>query len=380
MARILIALIGLSLLAMGTSASAAQRVLFLGDSLSMGAFGTTLDKRLRESGLEVYTSVTGGATPWYWLQEFPPMPTDIGHWKKTPKEDQRYKVLDETPKVEALIAAYKPDAVIVQTGTNLYSTLRSAKTTPEQAQTKVLSLMQKMAAAITSRGCALYWITPASAHPERFPVDLQRLMLNLTKRAVGTSGHVFDSYAVTTYKDAYPAEGNDGIHYGPTEAAAWAEIVAPDAISFLKTTPAPKAPKAMSNPKASSPPVAPRARIVEDEPEADSNALTAEIRLVRKSDFSTPSEITYNNALAIYEWEILRIIEGTHSSKRILVAHQVVKGRKITLERDLKLGKTYIVQLVPLSTYPNVESWQTIDKISQDFSRQATIYIPKMDP
>ncbi len=377
MARSLLAAVALSLLAiatLATSASAAQRVLFLGDSLSMGAFGTTLDKRLREADLEVYTSVTGGATPVYWLEEFPPMPTDIGHWKKTPKEDQRVKVLDATPKVEALIAAYKPDAVIVQTGTNLYSALRSSRTTPEQAQTKVLSLMQKMAAAITSRGCTLYWITPASAHPEKFPAPLQRLMLDLTKRAVGTSGRVFDSFAVTTYQDPYPAPGNDGIHYGPTEAAAWAEIVAPDAISFLKTGPSPRIPKATV------PPIAPRARIVEDDPtEADSSALTAEIRLVRKSDFTTPSEITYNNALAIYEWEILRVIEGTHSSKRILVAHQVVKGRKITPERDLKLGKTYIVQLVPLSDYPSVESWQTIDKISQDLSRQGTIYIPKMD-
>ncbi len=372
MARFFSSLLALLWSGLLAPAAGAQRVLFLGDSMSMGAFGTTLDQRLRQAGLEVYTSVTGGATPYYWLKEFEPYEADIGHWEKTPKEDVRSKSLPATPKLEELLAKYKPDAVIVQTGANLYSALRSKLTTPEQAQMKVLSVMQKMATAVTDNGCALYWISPPSSHPERFDPALQDLMLQLTKRAVAPMGRVFDSYAVTSFKEAYPA--TDGIHYGPTEAAAWAEMVARDAIPYLKKAqPAPRAKEVAAV-------VPPKARIVQDEPaEEDSAALTAEIRLVKKSDFATPAEITYNNALAVYEWEILRIIDGTHSARRILVAHTVVRNRKITAERDLKMGKTYIVQLVPLSTYPAVEHWEMIDKIGVESDLQRTVYIPKMD-
>jgi hypothetical protein len=371
--RFLYSLLGLLWCGLLTPVEAAQRVLFLGDSMSMGAFGTTLDQRMRQAGLEVYTTVTGGATPYYWLKEFAPVEADIGHWKKTPTEELRSKTLPATPKLEELLAKYQPNAVVVQTGANLYSALRSKLTTPEQAQMKVLSLMQKMATAVTEHGCALYWITPPSSHPERFDPALQDLMLQLTKRAVAPMGRVFNSYAVTTFKDPYPA--TDGIHYGPTEAAAWAEIVARDAIPYLKKVQPTRPVKEVVTP------VAPKARIIPDEPttEPDSAALTAEIKLVKKSDFATPAEITYNNALAVYEWEILRIIEGTHSSRRILVAHTVVRNRKITSERDLKIGKTYIVQLVPLSTYPTVENWETIDKISKDHDLQNTVYIPKME-
>lgn len=375
MPRFLASLICILLLAMASVATAAKRVLYLGDSMSMGAFGTTVDARLRQGGMEVYTSVTGGATPQFWLKEFPPYEADIGHWKKTSKEDQRFKTLPVTPKLETLLAEFKPDAVVVQTGTNLYAMLRSKDTTPAEAQTKVLSLMQKMATAVTSQGCALYWITPPRAHPDKYPAALQDLMLDLTKRAVAPFGRVFDSYAVTTWKAPYPAEGEDGIHYGPKDAAAWGEIVARDALTYLKAAQPPRAPKALP------PPIAPRARIVPDDDatESDSTALTVEIRLVRRSEFTTPSEIPYKNATAVYEWEILRIIEGHHSSKRVLVAHQICKDRKLTSECDLKIGKTYIVQLVPMSTYPYMEVWDCIDKISDEYPKPITIYTPSRD-
>ena len=358
----------LLLFSLSAPAVAALRVLYLGDSLSMGAFGSTLDQRLREAEFEVYTSVTGGATPFYWLKEFENVEADIGHWNKTPQAEKRFKTLSATPKLEDLMQEIHPQVVIVQTGVNLYSTLRSKRLTPEQGQAKVVSLMQKMAQAVRAGGAKLYWITPPSSHLERYDQALQQQMLGLMQRTVGPYGRVFDSYAVTTYTDPYPA--TDGIHYGPTEAAAWGEIVARDAIPYLR------------NGKALPPPVVAqaevrRARIVEEASPASPN-LTAEIRLVRKSDFETPAEITYQNALAVYEWEILRVIEGQPPGKKILVAHTVVRKRTITSERALKLGKTYVVELVPLSTYPAVERWEMIDKISTPEDASRAIYIPKM--
>lgn len=368
---------------------AAKKILYLGDSLSMGAFGQTLDARLRQAGFEVYTSVTGGATPYYWLKEFENVSSDIGHWNKTPVYEKRVKEIAVVPKVEDLLAQIQPDAVVVQTGVNLYSTLRSKRQTPAQAQANVEGLIAKMAQTVTAGGRKLYWITPPSSHPERFPFALQTQMNELTQRVIGKYGRVFDSYAVTKFTDPFPA--TDGIHYGPTEAAAWAEIVAKDAVPWLEKgkssfwsktpTPAPTPTPEPGKPEVrrakiltDDPPISPPAPKVQSKP----GPVTVELRLVKKSDFETPSEITYNSALAIYEWEVLRVLHGSYSAKTILVAHVIVRNRKITAERDLKLGKTYLVELVPLSTYPNVEQWETIDKLSAEAGLGAEIYIPKM--
>ena len=359
----------LPMLALCARAGAGQRVLYLGDSLSMGTFGVTLDQRLREAGFEVYTSVTGGATPYYWLKEFENVEADIGHWQKTPTSDKRFKTLPSTPKLEDLIQEIQPQTVIVQTGVNLYSTLRSKRLTPAQGQEKVESLVQKMARAATAGGARLYWITPPSSHFQRYDQALQQQMLGLMQRTVGPFGRVFDSYAVTFFADPYPE--TDGIHYGPKEAAAWGELVATDAVATLRSGKF-QAPRLAAGTEVR------RARIVEEDAPPASPNVTVEIRLVRKSNFETPSEITYQNALAIYEWEVLRVVSGRVATKKILVAHTVVRKRTITSERNLKLGKTYVVELVPLSTYPQIERWETIDHISNADNLDRIIYIPKI--
>jgi hypothetical protein len=247
--------------------------------------------------------------------------------------------------------------------------------TQPEAIAKVESLTLKMAHAVTSRGAKLYWITPPSSHPQRFDLELQTLMLDVTQRGVGRSGRIFNSYAVTKFTDPYPE--TDGIHYGPTEAAAWGERVAADAIPFLLKGKAGTPPPAVAEPAKAE---VRRAKVVKDDPpvEEKPSSFTAEIKLLRKSEF-TAAEITYNNGLAIYEWEILRMIKGSSSSRKILVAHAVVRNRKMTSECNLKPGRTYIVELVPLSTYPSIQRWDTIDKVSDDTDFTRTVFIPKME-
>ena len=65
-----------SILIFGPVQAEKTRVLYLGDSLSMGAFGKTLDSGLRNQGMEVYTVVAGGASPYYWLKAYQPLPCD----------------------------------------------------------------------------------------------------------------------------------------------------------------------------------------------------------------------------------------------------------------------------------------------------------------
>ena len=66
-------------------------ILYLGDSMSMGAFGKEFDIKMREAGFDVYTYVAGGATPYYWLSRYEPIASDIGFWEKTPTVNRRQK-------------------------------------------------------------------------------------------------------------------------------------------------------------------------------------------------------------------------------------------------------------------------------------------------
>ncbi|MBP7949769.1 MAG: SGNH/GDSL hydrolase family protein [Verrucomicrobiales bacterium] len=384
----------LLLAGIGTVSAAAKRVLFLGDSMSLGAFGTTLDKRLRECGLAVYTDVTGGATPYYWLREFDPISCDIGHWARTSKINKRVKVIDPVPKVEDLIEQYRPDIVIVQTGANLYSTLLSRRKGDGQGAAEVEQLVEKMCTAVTSRGKKLYWITPPSSHPGRFSADVQQSMLGIMKRVVQKSGRLFDSYAVTKFSDPYP--GTDGIHYGPTEAAAWAEMVAADFLKYAGVERPAARNTAQTAPKAARPgaprkagPVKSsdkeaeeadrievrRAKVIEAAPD---NAVTVEIRLTKKSEFATPSEITYERAFGIYEYEVVRVFHGAYDHQKIRVAHPVVWERKIQPCRDWEKGKRLIVELVPLANYPSLAN--TVQQIDGALppAPELDIYVPKM--
>ena len=102
----------------------AEKILYLGDSLSMGSFGRTMDSEMRAAGHEVYTYVTGGATPYYWLGIYDVQKTTIGQWEKTPEKETRKKTAT-VPKIEDLLRKHVPDIVVVQTGVNLYAQLRS---------------------------------------------------------------------------------------------------------------------------------------------------------------------------------------------------------------------------------------------------------------
>jgi len=224
----------MALLAFGgapVAVPAAQRILYLGDSMSMGAFGKKLDEEMRNSGLEVYTYVAGGATPYYWLSRYSPISSSIGYWQKTPQNDVRKRYIKAVPKVEALINEHQPDVVVVQTGTNLYSTLRGKQRTREDNILEIEGLLEEMAKTVTREGCRVYWITPPDAHVRKYPVELQEAMAGIMKRVVGKYGVVFDSRSVTKFTDPFPQ--TDGIHYGPTEASQWAQVVANDFKHFV---------------------------------------------------------------------------------------------------------------------------------------------------
>ncbi|MFT6239255.1 MAG: hypothetical protein ACJAQT_001334 [Akkermansiaceae bacterium] len=386
-------------------------ILFLGDSMSMGAFGRTLDQELRESGFKVYTFATGGATPYYWLSDYQSISSTVGHWMRTPTIERRLKTIKRVPKVEPLIESCDPDIVIIQTGTNMYATLRSKRRSQEANTKEVASVYKKMFERVTAGGRKCYWITPPSAHQKRYPRELQNRMLNLIQDTVKPSGRVFDSYKITKYTDPFPK--TDGIHYGPTKARAWAELVAKDFIHYarqdggvghnIKSSQPESGDK--NQPSALAVNLELTVRIPTEQSKADSSKpqadvdaslgnkipednydnikppgnedFVADIKLIHKSSIGALNEVVYSRAWSICEYEVITVRSGYYPYRKLRLAEFVVNNRKIAKTvRDRRIGEVRYLKLEPMSNYPSLERLQTIDNL--ELNLNLPIFIPSM--
>ncbi|MCB1066392.1 MAG: SGNH/GDSL hydrolase family protein, partial [Verrucomicrobiae bacterium] len=375
-----LALLSLPIAGSSASQQGTPRVLFLGDSFSIGAFGRTLDTRIRESGLQVFTIVAGGASPYYWLSAYQSLPCSIGYWEKTPEEEKRLGYVKAVPKIEDLLTEIEPEIVVIQTGVNLYATLRSKRRPKEENVAEVRQLIDQMCYAVAKRGAKSYWVLPPHSHEARYPRDLQDELATLMKEVVKEyNGAVFESQKFTHFNDPYPS--TDGIHYGAEEASVWAERVASDFQVYLKinasyasripTTRATPVTELVSNntgdahnalPKGmtrvssfkgspkSAVSAVPGAENYEEIGNSDSgkvapttlDAQPAEVdltlRLLEKSTLQNLSDVPYNHALGVYEYEVVSDQMGNYPLKKIRVAHGIVFNRKFTSISKHEIG------------------------------------------
>ncbi|MEX2579711.1 MAG: hypothetical protein WD342_11690 [Verrucomicrobiales bacterium] len=359
------------------------RVLYLGDSLSMGAFGRTFDQSLRSSGFAVHTVVAGGASPYYWLKNYQSLPCTIGFWEKTPHSERRVGYVPAVPKLEDLVESHEPDVVVVQTGINLYATLRSKRRPKTDNVAEVTSLIEQMCYSIAKGGAISYWVLPPHSHEKRYPEALQEELGSIMRSVARKfDGEVFESREVTHFDDPYPA--TDGVHYGPTEARSWAEKVSGHFRRFMEADYAPETPRMV------------RAEPVRAEPtktEGEPDALPVEssqrsfrdqeeevdllIKLVAKSEIKHISELEYANALGVYEYEVVKDRLGNYPFDRIRVAHGIVFGRKYTGTAHHEIGSEMSLRMVPLAKYKSLLTWQTVDDLRPNF--ELPLYTPKLD-
>jgi hypothetical protein len=418
------------LLVFAPLAGGATRVLYLGDSFSKGAFGRNLDAQMRAAGLEVYTSVTGGASAYDWLPEFGATSTNIGYWEKTPKKEFRVTHLSRVPKINEMVERWRPNVVVIQGGTNMYSVLTSKRRPKAQNIAELERLLNRIGQIVSSSGARLYWITPASAHPKRFSSELQAEMRAILTRVADRYGRTFDSYAVTRFTDPYP--GTDGIHYGPNEATAWSRLVAKDLIyysdrlgggrrAFASST-GPAEPRASatatrgrgfwdifrrnraSAPSPASPPAEPERRPAslppgpsadpadspsvtirraEDtppgpspEPARQEPALQVEVVLRQKSMIGNLGEVTYRSALGVFEYEVMAVPQGTYAAKTIRIAHLIVMNNQYTSINQRPLGSRMTLEVERLSKYPNLEKIQMVDDLEPAYDLD--VFVPKL--
>lgn len=378
-------LASLCLLSGGTSGWAAPKatVLYLGDSLSIGAFGQTFDAAMRSSGFQVHTVVAGGASPYYWLKNYQPLPCTIGFWEKSESNERRVGYVRAVPKLEDLISQAKPDVVVVQTGINLYATLRSKRRPKEESVAEVRSLIDQMCHSITKGGAASYWVLPPRSHEDRYPSELQEELASLMRGVVERyEGMVFESREVTEFTDPYPA--TDGIHYGPAEARGWAEKVSAHFNAFMEIAQASE--KKAAPVQTVSLQTRPQEKRAEErempaslpEPGTELPAEVAlRIRLEEKSEIGNLAELDYANALGLYEYRVLKDLRGNYPHDRIRIAQGIVFGRKLTGAAKTQVGSETELVLVPLSKYKNLSSWQMVDDLRPNF--EIPIYTPKLD-
>jgi len=216
----------------GRSRSSGTRVLMIGDSLSVGAFGESLGNylatRLGRSNVAVFAA--GGSSPQSWLQSEPDYITKCGYRQQTGegttlidfhngKKPRQVCI----PKVETLLKLYRPTVIIVQLGTNWMDGL-VASTSGDEYEHDV-TVMDRFVAALRRYPGAdrqIIWITPPDS--TKFSSRVQRTVEGVIRDAARKySFDVIASRPLTHY--VLGKTGSDGVHYNSEQSEDWARLV-----------------------------------------------------------------------------------------------------------------------------------------------------------
>jgi hypothetical protein len=215
-------------------------ILMVGDSLTVGGFGEAVeDYLLRRFGSNnVVVFACCGSSPEHWLRSGPNYITKCGYREQTPRSSVLYdfergrrprRVL--TPKLEDLVAKFRPKTVIVQLGTNWMDGMRSNPASDESTYGEILDRF--VAAVHNEPGTVrkIIWITPPDS--SRYSRTVQQRVTNLIRTASGRhSFEIIDSSRLTHYVRGQ--SGSDGVHYNSAAAKEWANRVTRELDSMLR--------------------------------------------------------------------------------------------------------------------------------------------------
>ncbi len=205
----------------------AGRILVIGDSLTVGGFGETLQELLitRYGSENVFVYGSCGSAPQHWLSVEPPHVTRCGYRERTP---QRTIVLEykngqrpppvQTPKIDRLLWMHKPQVVIVQLGTNWFDDLLGRNSDEEKK--KMAQALDRLAASL--RGKQVIWILPPDT------TKFSHAVQNEVRQLIAKAGRTWrfdwiDSVQLTHYVNG--RTGSDGVHYNSEAGADWARGV-----------------------------------------------------------------------------------------------------------------------------------------------------------
>lgn len=193
----------------GGPIGAGSKVLMIGDSHSVGTFGTELDKQLRSAGAQVQTYAASGSSANSWLNGGTTRSGFVarGSVSEQPPWNQPHNI----PKLADLIAQHKPDVVIVNLGANFRSD-------PSQAR--------RLAEVCKRAGTRVIWVGPPKTREDSSDGGARlRQFDESMKQALSGVGEYISSAEFTPQY-----AGGDGLHYNGAEgnriATSWAGGIA----------------------------------------------------------------------------------------------------------------------------------------------------------
>ncbi|HMJ07005.1 MAG TPA: SGNH/GDSL hydrolase family protein [Chthoniobacterales bacterium] len=202
-------------------AASSARVLMIGDSLSVGAFGESvqryLARRFGPQNVAAYASC--GSSPEHWIASEPDFYTKCGYRESTPDKLPVYRDFVNgkaprptlTPKLEGIVRRYQPTVVVVQLGTNWMDRNLS--------DGQINSFLDRFVRSARGNSVRqIIWIEPPDS--SAFRRTQGRIHRLIQQGATRNHFEVIDSRPLTHYVPG--KTGGDGVHYNSEASRAWA--------------------------------------------------------------------------------------------------------------------------------------------------------------
>jgi hypothetical protein len=197
-----------------------EKVLYVGDSLSVGKFGEFIGEylveKLEPKNVELYASC--GSSPENWIRDGIQYDTRCG-WRQLMggHSIMRDPGWHDTPKIEKLIADFKPTTVIVQMGTNWMDRL----TRRPSKEAEIRAYLREFVAVVHRPPVQrVVWIAPPDS--SHYSKKVQEKVAGILEDAShgGKEFEIIDSRRMTKpYK--LGTTGGDGVHYREKAARDW---------------------------------------------------------------------------------------------------------------------------------------------------------------
>ncbi len=220
--------------------STTKKILYVGDSLSVGGFGDAMQAALIAGGgglerVSIYASC--GSSVQHWLSSEPAHVTPCGYRETTSTsrifEDYHNGVKPrpmETPKIEKLLRKHRPDIVIIQLGTNHFDSLEKGGMAVLPKQAEIFEEFAHNIVATTGNLKQVIWILPPDS--ARFSPAIQSAISKCIREVSKRHNFsVIDSRAMTHYVNG--KTGGDGVHYSTEPALQWAREAITEINRFL---------------------------------------------------------------------------------------------------------------------------------------------------
>ena len=256
------------------------------------------------------------------------------------------------PKREDLLATFRPDILVMQTGTNLFDLFPDHKTVSPNRHGPALRsyLVPFISKAVKTPSPLrkIYWV--ASPTSGRVSKEIQEFVIQQTRADIGHIANVIDSRTLVAYP--YRHMEPDKEHFLGEEMDQWADGVFDIVERDLSAQPiANLKPLSEAEPLSGAEPTP--AAVIQPTPPAEKpkdKKLHVRAKLISKTAPVPVEEfLPYREFLVGYLYEVTRVTAGEYSEKQILVMHPAYIGLREQRLR-YRIGKNYRLQLHELES------------------------------